>query len=227
VKQIILLHGALGAQDQLAPLRTELSKLNYEVHLLSFSGHGTFPFQNDFDIKQFASELALFIRNNHLERPHIFGYSMGGYVALYLASQQKDLIGNIITLGTKFNWTKEIAEREIKQLDPKVILEKIPKFAESLKQRHGDDWELLLKRTQEMMTGLGNNNILNSELFSKITNKVLIGLADKDSMVTADETENAIQQLHNAARYTIHDSKHPIETADPKVLADIIHKFLQ
>jgi pimeloyl-ACP methyl ester carboxylesterase len=225
MKIVILLHGALGAQDQLVPLKEELSTLNYEVHLFSFSGHGKLPFQKDFTVHQFASELELFVRNNHLQRPDIFGYSMGGYVALYLASQNKDLLGNIVTLGTKLKWTKEIADREIKQLDPGVIREKVPKFADALQKRHGADWELLLKRTADMMIALGDNNIIESN-FGSINNKVLLGLADNDSMVTIEETDSAARQIPNSDRFTLAGAKHPIETADPKVLADIIHKFL-
>jgi hypothetical protein len=78
-----------------------------------------------------------------------------------------------------------------------------------------------------MMVSLGNENILNEDLFSKIQNKVLVGLADKDSMVTAEETSNAIEQLENAKRYTLHETKHPIESVDVNVLADIVHQFVQ
>lgn len=227
MKNIILLHGALGAKDQLEPLKEALSQLNYKVYSFSFSGHGKTAFQNEFGIVQFAKELEDFIQENKLKQPAIFAYSMGGYVALYLASQKNNLMGHIITLGTKFSWTKEIAQREIKQLDPDIILEKVPKFAEALKQRHGDDWEFLLERTADMMVSLGNNNILNNDLFSKIENKVLIGLADKDSMVTAEETNNAVEQLSNSNRYTLHDTKHPIETVDVKALVVIVDRFLQ
>lgn len=222
---IILLHGALGAQDQLEPLQQELSKLDHKVHLFSFSGHGKFPFQEDFNIKQFASELELYIRNNHLQKADIFGYSMGGYVALYLASQVKDLIGDIVTLGTKFNWTPEIAEKEIKQLDPAIIKEKVPKFAAALEKRHGNEWQLLLKRTSNMMVDLGNNNIIEQN-FENIGNRVLIGLADNDSMVSVEETDNAAKRIANSSRYTLPNAKHPIETSDPKVLANIIHQFI-
>ncbi|MBK7817632.1 MAG: alpha/beta fold hydrolase [Sphingobacteriaceae bacterium] len=227
MKNIILLHGALGAQDQLEPLENALSQLDYQVHSFSFSGHGKTAFQNEFGIVQFANELEKFISKHKLQQPSVFAYSMGGYVALYLASQKNSLLGNIITLGTKFGWTKETAQREIKQLDPKVILEKVPKYADALKQRHGDDWELLLERTADMMVSLGNNNILNSDLFSKINNHVLVGLADKDSMVTAEETTIAIDQLYNSERYTLHDTKHPMETVDVAILAAIIDAFLK
>lgn len=220
--QIILLHGAIGAADQLEPLADELRSNGFDVHTLNFSGHGQTPFQNDFGVKQFADELKNFIKKNNLIQPTIFGYSMGGYVALYLASQQDNLIGNIITLGTKFEWSPEIAQQEIKMLDPKTIIEKVPKFAGVLQKRHGNNWELLLRRTKKMMVDLGNDNLLNPSIFSKIKNKTLIGLADNDTMVTIRETERAISEITNASYFGIRNSKHPIESVNLQEVIKVI-----
>jgi esterase/lipase len=225
--QIILLHGAIGAKDQLEPLAKELSVNGYQTYSLNFSGHGRTPFQNQFGIGQFADELLEFVVKTHLIRPAVFGYSMGGYVALYLASQKPGMLGDIITLGTKFEWSAEIAAKEIKMLDAKTISEKVPKFAAALQARHGNYWELLLQNTAEMMKDLGNNNLLNPTTFSQIKNKVLIGLADGDNMVSIEETDNAASKIVGAARYTLQNTKHPIETIDANVLSGIIKNFIE
>lgn len=224
MKNIILLHGAIGSSAQLIPLENNL-KDNFNVYRFSFSGHGTMPFESEFGIKQFAAELEKFILDNKLQQTSIFGYSMGGYVALYLASQRPSIIGNIITLGTKFSWSKEIAAKEILQLNPKTISEKVPKFAEALKQMHGQCWVDLLERTAEMMIELGENNILSEELLGKIENKVLLGLADGDKMVSVEETLHVFNQLRNADKFTLSNAKHPIEMVDTLQLAQIIKQF--
>ena len=225
MKNIILLHGAIGAKDQLEPLAIELKQNGYTVYTLSFSGHGQTPFQTHFGIEQFALELEQFIKENNLQQPTVFGYSMGGYVALYLAHQQPTLLGNIITLGTKFEWNPEISAKETKMLDSKTILEKVPKFAEALQKRHGKDWELLLQKTAEMMLSLGNKNALSLNDFTSIENKVLIGLADKDNMVTLEETTAVYKQLKNGAMYMLPNTKHPIETVNVGLLGRIIEGF--
>ena len=226
MKSIILLHGAIGAKDQLELLAKELSASGYQTYSLNFSGHGQTPFQTNFDIKQFADELLEFVVKTHLIRPAVFGYSMGGYVALYLASQKPGLFSEIITLGTKFEWSSEIAQREVKMLDAKTISEKVPKFAAALQAHHGNEWEQLLKRTGEMMVELGNNNLLNEKTFSQIKNKVLIGLADGDTMVGLDETDNAASKISGAKRYTLQNTKHPIESVNAAELAKIITNFI-
>lgn len=225
MKPIILLHGAIGAADQLEPLAKELSANGYKTYTLNFSGHGQTPFQTNFSIQQFADELLEFVVKTHLIRPTVFGYSMGGYVALYLASQKPGMLGDIITLGTKFEWSPEIAAKEIKMLDAKTITEKVPKFAEALQKRHGSNWQLLLQKTADMMIDLGNNNLLNDTTFSQVKNKVLIGLADGDTMVGVEETDNAASKIIASKRYTLANTKHPIETVNVNELSKIISEF--
>jgi esterase/lipase len=225
MQNIILLHGAIGAKDQLEPLATELEQQGYNVFKLSFSGHGQTPFQTNFGIEQFDLELEQFINENKLNQPAVFGYSMGGYVALYLAHRNPSVLGNIITLGTKFEWSPEIAQKEVKMLDSKTIIEKVPKFAEALQKRHGQDWELLLQKTAEMMLNLGNKNALSLTDFATIENKVLIGLADKDTMVSLEETTVVYKQLKNGAMYMLPNTKHPIESVNVGLLSQIVLRF--
>ena len=225
MKTIILLHGAIGASDQVDPLGKELTQQGFQVFSFNFSGHGNMPFQKDFGIEQFALELEQFIATHQLEQPAVFGYSMGGYVALYLAHKQPSLLGNIITLGTKFEWTPEIAQKETKLLDAKTIQEKVPKFAEDLKTRHGHEWELLLTKTAEMMLSLGTNNALALNDYTSIENKVLIGLADKDTMVSLAETTAVYKQLRNGAMYMLPNTKHPIESVNVGLLGKIVSEF--
>lgn len=226
MKQIILLHGAIGAQDQLSPLASQLTSLGYQVFKFSFSGHGKTPFNKDFSIQQFSNELELYIKNNRLNKATVFGYSMGGYVALYLALQNPELIEKIITLGTKFYWDEAVAQKEIKLLNPQTILEKVPKFAEQLQKRHGEDWQTLLKATEQMMLGLGKENVLQISDFKNIKQPTLIGIADNDTMVSIEETTQVFQQLPQSAMFMLPFSKHPIEQVNIHLLAQHIDTFI-
>lgn len=225
MKPIILLHGAIGAKDQLEPLSLALEQQGFTTYPMSFSGHGRQPFNPEFGIGAFANELHNFITEHQLLKPMIFGYSMGGYVALYLALQQPDLIGHIVALGTKFQWSTQIAEKETAMLNPETIIAKVPKFAEALKERHGNGWETLLARTAEMMRELGSQNLLTPETVSGIENKVMLGLADKDNMVSLDETTAIYRQLKHGYMYMLPNTKHPVETVNVKLLAELIAGF--
>lgn len=227
MQNLILLHGALGAKEQLNSLGDILSN-DFKVHLLSFSGHGGNPFKSEFSISQFSNELEDYIIDNEIQKPNIFGYSMGGYVALYLAKHKPKLLGKIVTLATKFHWTPDIAEKEIKMLDSNTIEEKVPKYAEILKQRHSpNDWKVLLGKTAEMMQGLGRDNALKLTDYNSIENKVLIMIGDKDQMVTLEETIDVYRNLKDSNLMVLPNTIHPIEKVNLNKLSSELIDFIK
>ncbi|MBC7896149.1 MAG: alpha/beta fold hydrolase [Cytophagaceae bacterium] len=145
---LLLLHGALGDRAQLSPLARLLAEW-YDVHAIELEGHGTTPIPGDaYDLARFRDNVRHAMAERGMERAAIFGYSMGGYVALSLAAESPDLVSAIVTLGTKLAWSPEAAARETSRLDPVAIRAKVPKFADLLERRHAGagGWELALAR---------------------------------------------------------------------------------
>lgn len=224
---ILLLHGAIGSENQFTPLKIELETLGHNVYTYNFSGHGNSALKEEpFSLENFKNELLHFLHTNKLNDLSVFGYSMGGYIAFYTAIEHPSLFNNIITLGTKLDWSPEIATQEIKNLNPDKIKEKVPAFAEKLKNTHGEKWPQLLEMTADFILQLGNEVPLNSDTLKQIHTPVILGLADRDSMVTLEETRNAFNHLPNASMFMLPNSKHPIETVDCKLLARIISNLI-
>lgn len=222
MKKLILLHGALGAQSHFNELAEELSK-SFEVYTLNFDGHGGKESSDDFSIELFSQNLLDFIGENSLEQASIFGYSMGGYVALNAALLSPNKIGRIITLGTKFDWSLESAEKEVKMLNPTIIEEKIPQFAEKLKQEHQpQDWKLVMTKTAKMMLGMGNGLCINDKNFSKIEQDIILGIGSLDNMVSVDETARIAELLPNSKLVKLEGVKHPIDRIETAVLVNYI-----
>ena len=221
---LLLLHGAIGAKDQLESIKAQLSE-NYNAYSLNFSGHGGESFKGSFNIRQFATDVLLFLEEQQLEQVNIVGYSMGGYVALYLAKHHPAKIGKIITLGTKFKWTPEIAAKEVKMLNADVIETKIPAFASVLKERHTLElWREMLAKTASMMLAMGEEPPLSA--YKTISHPCKIMLADKDEMVTETETLEVVKELQDARFKVITNSKHPIEKVDKIQFLEEINSFM-
>ncbi|MEO8150188.1 MAG: alpha/beta fold hydrolase [Bacteroidia bacterium] len=227
MQKLLLLHGAIGSQQQFDELRNHLQN-DFEIHTLNFSGHGGNPLPDEpFSIGVFASDVLNYLEKNDIELMDIFGYSMGGYVALYLAKYFPFRVGKIFTLATKFNWNEESASKESKMLDANVILEKLPAFANELAQRHQPaDWKIVLGKTAAMMLGMGSKIVLSDSDLQCIDHTILLSVGDKDKMVTEDETYHAHQNLKNSTLFVFNDTQHPIERVDAKVLAKKIKAFL-
>ncbi len=214
MKDLLLLHGAIGAKDQLDELKERLSK-DYRVHSFSFSGHGKEGFGQSFNIEQFTTDTLSYLSSKGIVQIDIFGYSMGGYVALHLAKHYPEKVNQIITLGTKFKWTPEIATREVKMLNSEVIEAKIPRFAAALAARHGaEDWKVLLSKTAEMMLKMGEESPLTLADYSSIQQSCKLILAEHDEMVTEEETLEVSKHLPNNTFVRLPNSKHPIEKVD-------------
>ncbi len=226
MQDILLLHGAIGAEDQFSSFRQYLSAGDYRIHSFNFSGHGGKAMNGPLSIELFASETLAYLKEHSLSNISIFGYSMGGYVAMYLSSLYPGLIGKTATLGTKYQWSPEIAAKEIKMLRPEIIEEKIPAFAAALAKRHGaGQWKPLLKATGDMLTELGNNPLLEADSFSKIHTKVLLLIGEKDNMVSLQETQSTHEQLSNSSLVVLADTPHPIEQVNAAYLSEKLLTF--
>ncbi|XOV69297.1 MAG: alpha/beta fold hydrolase [Fluviicola sp.] len=222
MQSIVLLHGALGSDRQLEPLKNHLSN-TFDVHVLCFEGHGNRASDRPLAIQHFSENLTTFLKENELESTLVFGYSMGGYVALYNEAQSPGTFSKIMTLGTKFNWTPDVAAREVRMLNPEIIEEKVPKFAAHLSRMHQpNDWKENMRNTAAMMEAMGENPPLNEVDLSKIKCPVHLLLGDKDNMVTEAETLVVKEQLENVKFDLIPDVEHPIEKLDLKKLNDFL-----
>ena len=224
-KPLVLLHGALGSERQFDFIKAKLTQ-HYDVHVFSFDGHGGFPVKSPFSIDLFVKNTLDYLDVHHLANVSVFGYSMGGYVALKLAYDYPERLAKIMTLGTKFHWTPESAAKEVRMMNPEVIEQKIPAFASVLADRHQPaDWKEIMRHTAEMMTRLGNGEAMTEEHFECIGQPSLICIGTNDHMVSVEESERTASQLSNGRLQTIEGFKHPLEAVDQNVLADICHSF--
>ena len=225
MQSILLLHGAIGAADQLQHLAHLLND-RFTVHTFNFSGHGGEPFRDAFSIPQFARELDNYISEHQIQSPSVFGYSMGGYVAMYYAKHYPGRINKIVTLGTKFYWDEEVAAREIRMLDAEKIELKIPAFAAELAQRHApNDWKIVLAKTRELMLVLGRHEEGWQDDFSPVSTPSLLLLGENDTMVSREETEAVQATIPNAEFRLLPNTPHPIGQVDMSQLNKIIGEF--
>ncbi|MEQ8476619.1 alpha/beta hydrolase [Fulvivirga sp.] len=220
----ILLHGAMGSEKQLFPLKQLLSE-NFDVYALNFTGHGGKAFGEEFGIERFSKDLVQLLDQKNLNNVNIFGYSMGGYVAIN-AALSDSRIAKIFTLGTKFGWSLESATQAVKMFDPGKIEEKVPAFAVTLKLMHQpQDWKEVMTHTTQMMISLGKSPILHSKNLKEVKIPVIIGLGAEDKMVSVHESKEVVNALHQSEFQLYEGFKHPIEQVDISVLANDLTEF--
>jgi pimeloyl-ACP methyl ester carboxylesterase len=225
---LLLLHGVLGTSTQFKSL-IPLLRDKYDVHTLDFEGHGSSaPKNRPFRLKHFAENVLEYMKMNAVKAADIFGHSMGGIIGLYLARFYPKRVKRVFTLGTKFLWTPEIAEKENAFLDPKKLTEKVPQYATELRRRHAaTGFEKILEKVREMNVSLGKESVLKDEDIQKINRKVRIGVGDRDYMVSIEESVNVYRLLQHGELQIFPDTQHPIERVSFPNLAYSILKFPQ
>ena len=224
---LLLLHGAIGSSEQMKPLQAELIKAGFDARVFDFCGHGGRELPDKpFSISLFADELVNWMNENGIDQIDVFGYSMGGYVGLYMAKYYPDRVRRVLTLATKFAWDVPTSQKEVKMLDPKKIGEKVPKFAETLKQRHAPtDWEEVLNKTAHMMLTMGILPPMSDEDFRSIAQIVQLVVGDGDNMVTLEETIHVCRLLQDGGFTTLPQTPHPIEQMSLPLLVRTADNF--
>ena len=218
---LLLLHGALGSTLQFKRLIPLISE-HFDPLVINFEGHGGQAVDRDFSMGNFTQN-ALELLDPQTQPIPIFGYSMGGYVALKAALIKPEKISQIITLGTKFDWSQESTAKEIRMLNPEKVEEKVPRFAQMLEQEHApEDWKKVMRQTAGMMQKLADGERLTEKDLKQINTPVVIGLGSLDQMVGQEESLWASEQLPNADLEILEGVEHPIQKVDNEVLRDFL-----
>lgn len=97
-KPLVLLHGAFGR----ATVYPQLAK-NRRVIAVELQGHGhTADIDRPLTFEHLADDVAALLRHLKIDRADVFGYSLGGTVALALAIRHPDRVGRVAISGSHF-----------------------------------------------------------------------------------------------------------------------------
>jgi pimeloyl-ACP methyl ester carboxylesterase len=92
---MILIPG-LSSSGEVWASTVERYKANYECHVLTLAGFAGQPAVKAPFLEKVRNDLAAYIREKKLKKPTIVGHSLGGFMALWLASAEPDLTGRLV-----------------------------------------------------------------------------------------------------------------------------------
>ena len=75
-------------------------KANYQCHVLTLAGFAGQPAIKAPFLEKVRIDLAAYIREKKLKKPTIVGHSLGGFMALWLASVEPDLAGPLVIVDS-------------------------------------------------------------------------------------------------------------------------------
>lgn len=217
---LVLIHGALGNGKEFDEISSLLSK-RYNIFTYEIPHHGnksdaTTPFTIEgltLDLEKYISQLG---------DCFIYGFSLGGYIALSLAQKGNQHIKGIVTQGTKLDWSPNTALKETQALNADLLKTKSKTFYNYLLNLHGEYLSELLDKTAAFMISLGNNPTLSAESVKSISCPVRMIRGGKDKMVSKAETLEICKTISNGFYFEIPGFIHPLGFINPKHLARAI-----
>ncbi len=224
--QLLLLPGLLGTiSNQWRHFIKPLSA-DYRLILMDLRGHGRSQNNaNTLSVELMLKDLIGLLDNIQVQTINIAGYSLGGYIGLMLAMNQPRLVRTLQMHATKFFWTVEAAAKMQTQMDPDMLAEKVPAYADQLVQDHGArQWRILVRQAADLTNDLVENGIPERTL-THVQTPVLVSVGDRDELVPVSEALRLSRGMPQGQLLVLPNVRHPFQSVRLIPMLPMIQSF--
>jgi pimeloyl-ACP methyl ester carboxylesterase len=120
-RPLVLLHGAYMTVDAMGPILPGLAETR-QVIVAEMQGHGrTADIDRPITYEHMADDVAALLRHLEIDYPDVFGYSMGGAIALQLAIRHPGLARRLVVASASY--TSDGMQPELHEMLPTITPE--------------------------------------------------------------------------------------------------------
>jgi len=225
--KILLLHGFLGSIKQMEPLE-EFLKEHFQVYSYDLPGHHgkSFP-EEKYTFTTLHQHLYEYIKEFQLNGCMVFGYELGGYLALTLEAKKSGTFDRIFTWGTDFDWSHQKVQTYKQLFAADKIEMRDGLLADKLNLLHfPSDWKEICKETLSLIEYTHKHPLSESEI-DNISCKVRIAVGDNDELISIEESALFYRQLPSGSMLVLPNTQHAIEEINLELLKSEIIRFMQ
>lgn len=240
-KPLIILHGLFGSSDNWFTLAKVFAE-KFTVFLVDQRNHGQSPHTNEFNYKLLTEDLANFIREHQIEKPHIIGHSMGGKTAMNFAVKYPDLLDKLIVvdiapktypvhhdhildglhdidLNTLTSRTEadKLLSRQVPEPDVRQFL--LKNLARNSEGKF--EWRVNIHAIDEHIEEIGAG----MQYEGQFTGETLFVKGVRSNYYALGDEEN-ILKIFPAAQFATLNTGHWVQAEDPKAFSETVLKFL-
>lgn len=221
---LILLHGARGFNKEFLPFAQALTGVCAPT-ALNMVGHGGREIPDVFTLPAMAQDVLSQMDALGIKSAYFFGYSIGGYLALYLARHAPERVLGVCTLATKFVFDVPT----VKLLTHLSRVDRIQnQQKESMDERHPDrDWSALVSGLADLYRRLGEEPALTEADLARISVPTLTVSGNKDQLVPWGESLKLAYLMPKGQGFTFAGQAHPFEIMPVPFLASIVGGWLK
>ncbi len=223
---LLLLPGLLGTvANQWQSFARTLSA-HFLLIMMDLRGHGRSTNNADsLNPETMMFDVSGLLDSLNIATVHVAGYSLGGYLGLMLALKDPRRVSTLLMHASKFYWTKDAAEKMHQQLDPELMAQKVPTYADQLVKDHGArQWRVLVRQAADQTTYLLENGI-NERMAVHAQCPVLVSVGDRDELVPITEAMRLARLFDQGELLVLPGVRHPFQTIRPIPLIPMMQYF--
>lgn len=248
-ENLTILHGLYGSSDNWNNISKLLSD-EFKVIAVDLPNHGKSPKTDEFNLSFLSDSVYDFLKEKNIQKTHLLGHSLGGKIALEIASKYPQIVDKLIIVDiAPRNYLKnEFEEREnhekIINILKNVDLSKYKNRSDALNElmkiektgklkmflmknikrnKNGDlEWKINIKAISDNLSQILNQFDTKIE---NIKNEILFIKAENSPYINAKDIEFIKQNFKKAKIKIIPDTTHWIHIEKPKTLVKEIKKF--
>ncbi len=224
---VVVLHAALGSTIMEMRRLTRTWEKDFRVFALDFMAHGdsdAFDGQ-ELSMERFATNVIALLDESGIDKANLFGFSMGGSVALYAAYKYPNRFNRLAIHAHNVQWNEH--ERDLMVGRMQSALNNPDSFwSKRLAETHGSGrWQDLVQRMIAFTTALPGKRFEQDDL-AIISNPTLVSTGDSDRFFALRHSLNLYSSLPNASLAVLPGVDHPIQTVDAEPFAKMVTEHL-
>ncbi len=207
---LVLLHGSNASGPEMEPL-ARLLRPHFDLRAPNLLGHGGRPVPDGYSLEEMSEDLVGWLDAERIGRCDLFGYSVGGYVALHAARRHPDRFRAFATLAAKYVFDESAVEHVVHLSQPERLARPEIGRKPEMERAHGvHNWEKVALNTCELFRRLGERPPLGDEDLKRINVPALIVSGDRDPLVPAAESRRLAELLPFARLALFPGAAHPL-----------------
>lgn len=207
---IVVLHGANGCAREVEALAAPLREYG-RVLVPDLPGHGGRELPDRLSIEGQADDVLALLDREKVERAVIVGYSLGGYVGVYLASKHPERVLGACCVATKFVFDPETVKYWTYLAQPERLERPGNPRAAELLAGHGPQWKTVALANAAFFGDLGRRAPLTEAQFRALTRPVLLVNSNRDAVVKWEETLAMGKIIPRAKLVMFYGLAHPLK----------------
>jgi pimeloyl-ACP methyl ester carboxylesterase len=225
--RMTLIHGLGGAPSELEPFRKAFAAEHHAwcPALLSHGGRPLAP------VGGFDPMIADLVRQLDSRRSHwgvLFGYSLGGYLALHLAQRFPRRVDGVVMLASPVFYRDEIMRFIRYLVSPERVYGGSEEKRAAIVSHYGGEgiFEKRVARALDLFQRLHNNPPLREDNLGEIRTPVLLVSGETDQFAPRHVVEEIAGLLPDAQVALYPGRMHPLDDAPIEAIVERVRRFM-